>query len=113
MGCRWVQRVRGNHADDYSYEHRHHQRNNDHNINYFDDIKWDQQPDHDSDEHTINYRNKQSNYHYDWHNDWLAHPEYDDYWRHVSVEQRFDDVRAPAVRSNPIPRLALLTFAHR
>ena len=39
--------------------------------------------------------------------DWLAHPEYDDYWRHVSVEQRFDDVRAPAVRSNPIPRLAL------
>eukprot|EP01052_Picozoa_sp_SAG31_P072485 SAG31_NODE_31461_length_368_cov_0.553903_2_plen_85_part_01 len=28
--------------------------------------------------------------------DWLAHPEYDDYWRHVSVEERFSHVQAVA-----------------
>jgi putative CocE/NonD family hydrolase len=28
--------------------------------------------------------------------DWLAHPEDDDYWRHVSVEHRFASIRTPA-----------------
>jgi hypothetical protein len=28
--------------------------------------------------------------------DWLAHPQYDDYWAHVSVEHSFDKVLAPA-----------------
>eukprot|EP01051_Picozoa_sp_SAG22_P019437 SAG22_NODE_3586_length_1630_cov_1.564337_2_plen_359_part_01 len=28
--------------------------------------------------------------------EWVAHPEYDEYWQHVSVEEKFDQVAVPA-----------------
>ena len=29
--------------------------------------------------------------------DWLAHPSYDDYWKAVSIEEHFSDIRVPAL----------------
>jgi putative CocE/NonD family hydrolase len=29
--------------------------------------------------------------------DWLAHPNYDDYWKAVSIEEHFDDITVPAL----------------
>jgi len=29
--------------------------------------------------------------------DWLAHPNYDDYWKHLSIEEHFGDIQVPAL----------------
>ena len=29
--------------------------------------------------------------------DWLAHPSYDDYWKHLSIEEHFADIQVPAL----------------
>jgi len=29
--------------------------------------------------------------------DWIAHPNYDDYWKHVSIEEHFGDIMVPAL----------------
>lgn len=29
--------------------------------------------------------------------DWLAHPTYDDFWKHISIEEHFSDIRVPAL----------------
>jgi putative CocE/NonD family hydrolase len=29
--------------------------------------------------------------------DWLAHPNYDDYWKRISIEEHFGDIRVPAL----------------
>ena len=31
--------------------------------------------------------------------DWLAHPSYDDYWKRVSIEEHFSEVRVPALHT--------------
>jgi len=31
--------------------------------------------------------------------DWLAHPSYDDYWKRVSIEEHFGDIRVPALHT--------------
>ena len=33
--------------------------------------------------------------------DWLAHPTYDDYWKHWSIEEHFADINVPALTSLP------------
>ena len=29
--------------------------------------------------------------------DWMGHPEYDDYWKAVSIEERHSDIAVPAL----------------